>query len=147
MTWSTASSICLRALRFASILSLAVLIFSSYTAILACTSPPTRPASLCALLRNPKIPILVISINIAIDANKYVRINIGARDQLSLSHTVAISLLTSNTTPITIIGITAAANMLTSPATLYQIATADIVNPLNNARYAINLSANVIFIS
>ena len=88
-----------------------------------------------------------MSINIAIDANKYVRINIGARDQLSLSHTVAISLLTSNTTPITIIGITAAANMLTSPATLYQIATADIVNPLNNARYAINLSANVIFIS
>jgi hypothetical protein len=26
------------------------------------------------------------------------------------------------------------------------MATADIVNPLNNARYAINLSANVIFI-
>jgi hypothetical protein len=43
-------------------------------------------------------------------------------------------------------GITAAAKMLTSPATLYQIATAEIVSPLNKARYAINLSANVIFI-
>ena len=42
ITWSTASSICLSALRFASILSLATLIFSSYTAILLCTSPDTK---------------------------------------------------------------------------------------------------------
>jgi hypothetical protein len=98
------------------------------------------------LLKKPKIPIDVITIRTAMAANKYDLIKIGARVQFSLSHTVAISLLTSNATPITIIGVTAAAKILTSPATEYQMATADMVNPLSNARYAINLSANVIFI-
>jgi hypothetical protein len=44
------------------------------------------------------------------------------------------------------IGITAAAKILTSPATLYQMATADMVNPLSNASQAIILSLKFIFI-
>ena len=69
----------------------------------------------------------------AMATNKYVLIKTGARVQFSLSHTVAISLLISKTTPMTMMGITAAAKILTSPATLYQMATADMVNPLSNA--------------
>jgi hypothetical protein len=72
--------------------------------------------------------------------------NIGARFQFILSHTVAISLLTSSTTPITIIGIIAAAKIDTRPATLYQMATADMVNPLSKASQAIILSLKFIFI-
>jgi hypothetical protein len=79
-------------------------------------------------------------------AIRYILIKTGARLQLIFSHTVAINLLTSNTTPITIIGITAAAKIDTRPATLYQMATADIVNPLSNASQAIILSLKVIFI-
>jgi hypothetical protein len=72
--------------------------------------------------------------------------NIGARFQFILSHTVAINLLTSNATPITMIGTTAAAKILTSPATLYQMATAEMVNPLSSASQAIILSLKFIFI-
>ena len=80
--------------------------------------------------------MLVISIRIAIAISKYIRIYTGARVQFILSHTVAISLLISSTTPITIMGITAAANILTRPATEYQMATAEIVRPLSNASQA-----------
>jgi hypothetical protein len=44
------------------------------------------------------------------------------------------------------IGITAAAKILTRPATLYQMATADIVNPLSRASQAMILSLRFIFI-
>ena len=42
ITWSTPSSSCLRILRFASIFSFSVRIFSSYIAILLATSPLTK---------------------------------------------------------------------------------------------------------
>jgi hypothetical protein len=45
-----------------------------------------------------------------------------------------------------IIGTAAAAKIATNPATEYQMATADMINPLNNVMYAIILSANVNFI-
>jgi hypothetical protein len=79
-------------------------------------------------------------------AIRYDLIKTGARVQFILSHTVAINLLTSNTTPITIMGITAAAKIETRPATLYQIATADIVSPLRRANQAMILSLRFIFI-
>jgi hypothetical protein len=60
---------------------------------------------------------------------------------------VAISLLISKATPMTMIGITAAAKILTSPATLYQMATADMVNPLSNASQAMILSLKFIFMN
>jgi hypothetical protein len=44
------------------------------------------------------------------------------------------------------IGTTAAAKILTRPATLYQMATADIVNPLKRASQAMILSLKVVFI-
>ena len=92
------------------------------------------------------MPIDVITIRIAMAAIRYDLIKIGARAQLIFNHTVAINLLTSNTTPITIIGITAAAKILTSPATLYQMATADMVSPLSRANQAMILSLRFIFI-
>jgi hypothetical protein len=46
----------------------------------------------------------------------------------------------------TMMGITAAAKILTNPATLYQMATADMVNPLSSASQAIILSLKFIFI-
>jgi hypothetical protein len=45
------------------------------------------------------------------------------------------------------IGITAAENIAISPATLYQIATADTVNPLSKVDQAINLSLVCILMS
>jgi hypothetical protein len=44
-------------------------------------------------------------------------------------------------------GTTAAAKILTRPATLYQMATADMVNPLNNANQAMILSLKFIFMN
>ena len=64
--------------------------------------------------------------------------------QFCLSQIVATSLPTSSTTPITIIGMTLAAKIATSPATEYHTATAEILNPLSSANHAVSLSAKVI---
>ena len=101
----------------ASILSLAVWIFWSYTAILLWTSPLTKLWSLCALDKKPKIPIEVINIRIAIAANKYPRMKLGALPQFCFNQIVAANLLISNATPITMIGITAAEKIAVRPAT------------------------------
>jgi hypothetical protein len=46
-----------------------------------------------------------------------------------------------------IIGMAAAANIATRPATEYQTATAEILRPLANANQAINLSLVCIFMN
>ena len=59
----------------------------------------------------------VMIIKITIAADMYALIKTGARVQLIFNHIVAISLLISNVTPITTIGMTAAEKILTRPAT------------------------------
>jgi hypothetical protein len=73
---------------------------------------------MCAFDKNPKIPMLVINISIMTAIVRYVLIKNGADFQFMCNQTADVSLPTSSTDPMIIIGITALAKIATSPTML-----------------------------
>ena len=73
---------------------------------------------ICALLKKPKIPILVINISNNTATDRYVLIRMGACRQCKCNHTADVSLPISSTEPMIIIGIIAAENIATRPTIL-----------------------------
>ena len=110
----------------------ALLIFSSALAMISfcrvisvaarsiCATPSCAfdVCSMCALDKNPKIPILVINIRTTTLTLRYALSHHAARAQYLCSQTAATSLPTSRAPPMMIIGIAAEAKIATNPATL-----------------------------
>ena len=79
---------------------------------------------MCALDKNPKIPIEVNSASATTAGTRYRRNVQDARFQYLCSHTVVVTLATSSAPPMIIIGITAAAKIAVKPKIEYQAAMA-----------------------
>ena len=76
---------------------------------------PSDVCSTCALDKKPNIPIDVININTTTAIDRYALMNLGATFQFWYSHEAVTSFPTSNTDPITIIGMAAPAKMAANP--------------------------------
>ena len=85
-----------------------------------CATPSSAAAvcSICALLRKPKIPILVMTIRIAIAGTKYSLIQKVAEFQYIFSQTAPVIFANSSVLPIIITGSTLAAKIAVSPTML-----------------------------
>ena len=82
------------------------MIFSCCVSVLISTelAPASSVESICDLDKNPKIPILVININITTAVVKYVLSKIGQVFQFLYNQEVVTSLLSSSTEPMKTIG-------------------------------------------
>ena len=93
-------------------------IFLSICSRVATLSNDTAVCSIWALLKKPKIPILVINIRTIVAVVKYVLIKNGVLFQFIWSHTAVVIFAISKTVPIIITEITAEANIVANPAIL-----------------------------
>ena len=102
---------------------------------------------MCALLKKPNIPILVINAIAITAGTKYSLSSNPARCQYLRNQTVAVILASSSAEPIMITGTTAPAKIVVNPIILYHAAIALRVNATNNVMLEkLNILLSIIYL-
>ena len=92
------------------------------------------PWSMCALLKKPKIPMLVINAIAITAGTKYSLSNKPARCQYLRNQTVVVILASSSAEPMMMTGTTAPAKIVVKPIILYHAAILLRINATNRVR-------------